>query len=46
MKGQFYEWYSHPALSGVLGNNLNGIICSSCAQREAGSRHWKEIKNG
>ena len=46
MKGQFYEWYSHPALKTILGNNLIGIICSNCAKREAGSHRWKEISNG
>ena len=46
MRAQFYDWYSHPALSDALGNELNGIICSNCARREAGSRNWKEIKDG
>ena len=46
MRAQFYDWYSHPALTNVLGNKLNGIICSNCAKREAGSKYWKEIKNG
>ena len=46
MRAQFYDWYSHPALTSVLGNKLNGIICSNCARREAGSRYWKELKNG
>ena len=44
MRGQFYEWYTHPALQSTLGGKLNGIICSNCARREAGSRYWKEIK--
>ena len=44
MKARFYEWYSHPALANILGNNLNGIICSSCAKREAGSNFWEDIK--
>ena len=43
---QFYDWYTHPALISILGNKLNGIICSNCARREAGSRHWKDVKNG
>ena len=46
MRAQFYDWYSHPALTSVLGNKLNGIICSNCARREAGSRYWKKVKNG
>tara|TARA_Y100000310_G_C20018265_1_gene506192 strand:- start:276 stop:491 length:216 start_codon:yes stop_codon:yes gene_type:complete len=46
MTAQFYDWYSHPALTSILGNNLNGIICSNCARREAGSKNWKEIKDG
>ena len=46
MRAQFYNWYSHPALASILGNKLNGIICSNCARREAGSKYWKDIKNG
>ena len=46
VRAQFYYWYSHPALTNVLGNNLNGIICSNCAKREAGSTRWKKVKNG
>ena len=45
MRAQFYDWYSHPALVNVLGNKLNGIICSNCAKREAGSRYWKAVKD-
>ena len=46
MRAQFYDWYSHPAITNILGNKLNGIICSNCAKREAGSRNWNIIKNG
>ena len=46
MRAQFYNWYSHPALINTLGNKLNGIICSNCARREAGSKHWEKVKNG
>ena len=46
MRAQFYNWYSHPALTNVLGNKLNGIICSNCAKREAGSKHWERVKDG
>ena len=46
MKAQFYEWYPHPALKTILGGKLNGIICSKCARREAGSKYWKEMENG
>ena len=46
MRAQFYDWYSHPSLTSILGNKLNGIICSNCARREAGSRNWNIIKNG
>ena len=46
MRAQFYEWYSHPSIENILGNKLNGIICSNCAKREAGSRNWNIIKNG
>ena len=41
MKSIFYEWYTHPSLA--IGNELHGIICSSCAKREAGSNHWRRI---
>ena len=44
MRAMFYEWYSHPALKSILDNEFNGIICSKCAKREAGSHRWKEIK--
>ena len=44
MKAQFYNWYSHPALNRVIGSRLNGVICTPCAQREAGSRNWDKIK--
>ena len=46
MRAQFYNWHSHPALKSLLGNNLNGIICSKCAKREAGSHNWGRISNG
>ena len=46
MRAQFYEWYPNPALKTILGTNLNGIICSNCAKREAGSKYWKKIKDG
>ena len=46
MRAQFYNWYSHPALANVLGNKLNGIICSNCAKREAGLKNWKRVKDG
>ena len=46
MSAQFYYWYSHPALKSILENKLNGIICSNCAKREAGSNNWEDVKNG
>ena len=43
MNAMFYDWYHHPALS-FLGERRIGVICTPCANREAGSKHWKEIK--
>ena len=43
MRAQFYDWYTHPALISILGSNLNGIICSNCARREAGTKHRKKL---
>tara|TARA_Y100000310_G_scaffold240377_1_gene244206 strand:+ start:209 stop:424 length:216 start_codon:yes stop_codon:yes gene_type:complete len=45
IRAKFYNWYPHPALLGILGNKLTGIICSKCARREAGSKYWKEMED-
>ena len=45
VRAKFYTWYPHPALKNLLGKELNGIICSKCANREAGSNLWKVIKD-
>ena len=43
MKARFYDWYAHPGLTSILGQKLHGVICSSCAKREAGSHYWSKI---
>ena len=45
IRAKFYEWYSHPSLKNILDEKLNGIICSKCAKREAGSRLWNKMNS-
>ena len=45
MKAKFYDWFHHPSLSFMEDGRI-GVICTPCAKREAGSRHWDDIKNG
>ena len=42
---RFYNWYHHPAIK-FIGEGRIGVICTPCARREAGSKHWLRIKNG
>tara|TARA_R100000808_G_C2146117_1_gene154009 strand:- start:455 stop:664 length:210 start_codon:yes stop_codon:yes gene_type:complete len=44
MKAIFYDLYHHPALK-FLGDGRIGVICRSCAAREAGSKLWKRMQN-
>ena len=45
MRAKFYDWFHHPSLSFTEDGRI-GVICTPCARREAGSRHWDSIKNG
>ena len=36
--GQFYDWYSHPALSNLIKREKPLIICTKCTKRETGGK--------
>ena len=39
---QFYDWYTRPELS-FMGRNYYGIVCTRCAKREIGNKHFNKL---
>tara|TARA_Y100000401_G_scaffold55907_1_gene44275 strand:+ start:18996 stop:19205 length:210 start_codon:yes stop_codon:yes gene_type:complete len=40
--GQYYYWYSHPALGNIVDREPL-VICSKCTRREAGKNYYKKL---
>jgi hypothetical protein len=42
MRGQFYDWYGHPALSSTY-KIEKLVMCGNCAKREVGLKGFRKL---